>query len=121
VKIVPISKKYFFVKLNKLEKKTSVKLAVGEQSATLLKEMGSNTCPQSAVDGYDQRIRKSSVEDMNLICRRYEDNDEKYAQLFFRISEKKPKTLRKHHFFTFLMFLIQSKKGSKALIFQQLI
>ncbi len=60
-----------------------------------LKEMGSNTCPQSTVDAYDQHIKKSSVEAMNLICRRYEDNDEKCTQFFSELERKKPKTLRK--------------------------
>jgi hypothetical protein len=56
--------------------------------------MGS-VCPQSSVDGYEAHIKKSSVDAMNLICRRYEDNDEKCTQLFSQLERKKVKSLRK--------------------------
>jgi len=60
-----------------------------------MKEMGSATCPQNSVDGYDQHIKKASVDAMNLICKRYEDNDEKCNSLYEQLPKTKPANLRK--------------------------
>jgi len=54
-----------------------------------------SNCDKSAVDGYDQHISKSSVDAMNLICKRYEDNDQKCAQLYTQLPANKPKSLNK--------------------------
>jgi len=54
-----------------------------------------SSCEQKDVDGFDQHIKKSSVDAMNLICKKYEDNDEKCKQYFEQLPRTVPKKLLK--------------------------
>ena len=51
-------------------------------------------CDQESIDGYEQLIHKATVDSMNLICNRYEDDDAKCSKLFEEIPKKKAKDLR---------------------------
>ena len=58
--------------------------------------MGAATCPKGAVDGYMEFINKASVDSMNLICSRYQDDPVKCAALRKEVPESpKPKKLQK--------------------------
>nr|XP_027196351.1 uncharacterized protein LOC113790842 [Dermatophagoides pteronyssinus] len=51
-------------------------------------------CDQESIEGYEQLIHKATVDSMNLICNRYEDDDAKCSKLFEEIPKKKAKDLR---------------------------
>lgn len=53
-----------------------------------------NSCTQEARDGYEELIHRSTVDSMNLICNRYEDDDTKCGKLFEELPKKKNKKLR---------------------------
>ncbi|KAI2805265.1 hypothetical protein BLOT_004259, partial [Blomia tropicalis] len=53
-----------------------------------------SVCDEEAREGYGNLIHKSTIDSMNLICNRYEDNDEKCNKLFEELPKKKNKNLR---------------------------
>ncbi|CAG2166997.1 unnamed protein product [Oppiella nova] len=64
-------------------------------TVSALKEKASTTCSKEAIDGYESHIRKSTVESMNLICSKYEDDSAKCASLMTELPNTKPKKLYK--------------------------
>ena len=61
-----------------------------------MKKAWANTpkCNDEAKAGYEHLIHKGTVDSMNLICNRYEDDDAKCGKLFDELPKKKPKKLR---------------------------
>lgn len=53
-----------------------------------------STCDDEAREGYENLIHKATVDSMNLICNRYEDDDTKCNKLFEELPKKKNKNLR---------------------------
>lgn len=51
-------------------------------------------CDQESIDGYQQTLHKATVDSMNLICNRYEDDDAKCQKFFKELPTKKPKKVR---------------------------
>ncbi|CAG2117809.1 unnamed protein product [Medioppia subpectinata] len=60
-----------------------------------LEDMGPSVCSKQAVEGYTAHINKASVDSMNLICSRYEDNPTKCDANFKEVSNTRPKRLDK--------------------------
>ena len=55
--------------------------------------MGPTVCPQIHVDGYISHINKASVDSMNLICSKYDNDDgkcEPYMKEAIMTKVKKP-------------------------------
>ena len=51
-------------------------------------------CDADAKEGYGELIHKSTVDSMNLICAKFEDNDAKCKKLFEELPKTKNKNLR---------------------------
>jgi len=60
-----------------------------------LEDMGDGVCNREAVEGFTVHINKASVDSMNLICSRYEDNPQKCEAYFKEIPTGRPKKLDK--------------------------
>ncbi|XP_054169301.1 uncharacterized protein LOC128966477, partial [Oppia nitens] len=60
-----------------------------------LKEKGLSVCSNDAINGFESHIRKSSVDSMNLICSKYEDDSTKCSSLMKELPDSKPKKLYK--------------------------
>lgn len=54
----------------------------------------SSDCNDEARAGYEDLIHKATVDSMNLICNRYEDDDTKCGKLFEELPKKKLKKVR---------------------------
>jgi len=59
-----------------------------------MEEIG-GTCTKEAIDGFHVHINKASVDSMNLICSRYEDNKQKCDTLAKEVSTVRPKRMHK--------------------------
>lgn len=51
-------------------------------------------CDAEAIEGYEHLIHKATVDSMNLICNRYEDDDAKCSKLYEELPKKKPKDMK---------------------------
>ena len=51
-------------------------------------------CDNEAIEGYEHLVHKATVDSMNLICNRYEDDDAKCNKLYEELPKKKPKDMR---------------------------
>ena len=60
-----------------------------------MEEMGESVCAKGAVDGYEKHVNKASVDSMNLICSRYEDDPVKCASYKKELPKERPKRLDK--------------------------
>ncbi|XP_054166512.1 uncharacterized protein LOC128963984 [Oppia nitens] len=57
--------------------------------------MGSNVCSDDAINGIDVHTKKASVDSMNLICSRYQDDLTKCQSYEKEVSNTRPKRIHK--------------------------
>jgi len=60
-----------------------------------MQDMGESVCANDAIKGYEVHVNKASVDSMNLICSKYQDDPVKCANLKKELPNERPKRMDK--------------------------